>query len=101
MYECAEIDALSENSNETCVPWEVDYSIGHQGGIEGTIADCTSKNLGNTCAIRACIIEGWFIQNIFQAFFGGSALDTSLKHTNGFVPNSTLSVKIRGNHCQN
>ena len=60
------------------------YAIGAQGGVDGIVADCALRNEGNTCAIRACIVEGFFIQNIFQAFFGGLSVDMSKLHGNGF-----------------
>lgn len=83
-YECCRIDAEMEGDAEECLGWEVDYATGAQGSIDTIIADCNIRNTGNNCAIRACIVEGFFVNNIFQAFFGGSGIDASLQHVNGF-----------------
>lgn len=85
-YECCKVDAEEENANETCIPWEVDYATGAQGSLDAIVSDCALRNAGDNCAIRTCIVEGWFVNNIFQAFFGGFAIDTTLQHTNGFEP---------------
>merc|ERR1712226_550417 len=83
-YECARLDSEEENADEPCIPWEVDYATGAQGNLDAIVSDCALRNVDDNCAIRACIVEGWFVNNIFQAFFGGFAIDTSLQHDNGF-----------------
>ena len=67
-----------------CVPWEIDYATGLQGDTDAIVADCNARNAGDNCAVRACILEGWFINNIFLAFFGANQLDLSKQHDNGF-----------------
>merc|ERR1711881_529856 len=81
-YECAILDGIEEGSS--CEPWNSAYTTGAKGDIDGIIADCGDRNVGDNCAIRSCIVEGWFVTNIFQAFFGGHNLDQSIRHQNGF-----------------
>merc|ERR1711909_201433 len=82
------------NATEPCVPWDVDYVTGAQGSVDSIVADCAVRNEGNNCAIRACIIEGWFVMNIFQEFFTGPPLDTTLSHDEGgFIPREQCTMQ--------
>merc|ERR1712110_414313 len=83
-YDCAMIDAEEMGATDECVPWEIDYSSANQGTVEEVIDDCNAKNTDDACARAACIVEGKFVMDIFQAFLGGLQLDQSVKHENGF-----------------
>jgi hypothetical protein len=89
-YDCAMIDA--EEAGTTCVPWEVTYLAANQGNVDVLVNLCNLQNTDD-CAIRACIIEGKFVADIFQAFFGGLQLDMSAKHTNGFEVDTQCPTK--------
>jgi len=80
-YDCAMIDA--DEAGESCTPWEVSYLAANQGEVDVLVSLCNSQNAGDSCAINACIVEGKFVADIFQAFFGGLQLDMSVKHSNG------------------
>lgn len=75
-YDCAVIDA--EEAGGSCVPWEVDYSSG-SNNLDFIVEDCENRN-ADTCAMRACIIENWFVTNIFQMFLSGGQIDANKKH---------------------
>lgn len=92
-YECCQLDAEEEGEDE-CNAHEVDYASGAQGSIDTIIADCQLRNSGDNCAVRACIVEGFFVNNIFQAFFGGNGIDDQLKHSNGFSVDDQCPTQI-------
>lgn len=65
-YECAMRDA--EDEGASCTPWEVTYNSA-VGGITTSLTDgCTAANNGNNCAIRACILEGTFVEGLLDFF---------------------------------
>merc|ERR1712178_100436 len=72
---------VESQRNETCRPWEVDYASGLRGDTDAIVADCNIRNIGNNCAVRACILEGWFITNIFTSIFGATQFDVTKKHS--------------------
>lgn len=82
-YECAILDGTDEN--ETCEPWTVDYTgTTTLGDSNQEVAiECEDKNTNN-CAIRACVIENYFILNVFAEFINGNVFDPSKKHEYGF-----------------
>jgi len=79
-YECTMVDHFEENGEGECIPWEVDYTTGAKGDVDGIVADCAARNMGNNCATRSCIVEGMFVTNVFQKFFGGLTLDHTKNH---------------------
>lgn len=91
-YECCMVDHEEENGVGDCIPWEVDYTTGAKGDVDGIVADCAARNPGQNCATRSCIVEGWFVTNIFQKFFGGYVLDETKNHQNGFNPKDDCPV---------
>lgn len=65
-YECAMRDAEDEGSS--CTPWEVVYTSA-VGGINVTLREaCDAANNGNNCAIRACVLEGTFVEGLLDFF---------------------------------
>merc|ERR1712010_286699 len=81
-YECAIFDAVIDGGS--CIPWEEEYESGISIGASNVEIECASKNVGNDCAIRACVIEGNFVLSIFAAFFNQVDFNPALKHENGF-----------------
>jgi len=83
-YECAIHDG--DAAGEPCVPWEVLYTSATpmSPGGGSLITECTTLNPGNDCAIRACAIEGQFINDVLEAFMTGHSLNQVNKHSNGF-----------------
>lgn len=94
-YDCAIIDA-EEASEPECVPWEIDYLAANQGEVDVLVNLCETQNTGDNCAINACIVEGKFVADIFQAFFGGLQLDMSVKHSEGFDVDTSCQTKAGG-----
>merc|ERR1711879_187802 len=82
-YKCAILDVKAES--EKCVPYEVQYVAGTNRGLSQLIEKCQERNMNDRCAERACIIEGYFVLNVFQAFFDPQQ-NHSLQflHANGF-----------------
>jgi len=92
-YECIIIDAEEEGDSE-CVPWNEPYQSG--SGL-GLVADdpennnnanalrksCARANRFNDCARRTCIVENFFIMQLFKVFLSGYQFDGSLKHSLG------------------
>merc|ERR1711881_492185 len=72
-YVCAMIDAEEENADE-CIAWEVPYN-GGQGAGADRLASCTLNNPGANCAIRACSVEGIFVDNLFAFTLGGNQIN--------------------------
>merc|ERR1711881_735109 len=67
-YVCAMIDA--EEENEQCVPWEKEYQAGTGAGRD-RFNTCADANPGDNCAIRACSVEGIFVDNLFAFLISG------------------------------
>ena len=51
------VDHFEENGEGECIPWEVDYTTGAKGDVDGIVADCAARNMGNNCATRSCMLE--------------------------------------------
>merc|ERR1712036_46742 len=68
-YQCAIIDG--ELENESCVPWEVDYQAGSGAGRD-RLESCTAANPDNNCAMRACSVEGIFVDNMLAVLLSGT-----------------------------
>ena len=85
-YDCAMIDheeELRRNSNDDCVPWDVDYRSAVGGTSEQLTEACNRLNR-NKCAARACIVEGNFISSLTLHFISGGSVNMDYKHENGF-----------------
>lgn len=80
-YDCAMMDSQDEGG-DLCVPWEVDY-IASNVGFGDVVAQCEDRN-DDSCAARACMVEGWFVTSIFQMFLSGGVMDLEPKHADGF-----------------
>jgi len=90
-YSCVIMDA--EAVNETCVPWDVEYQAGTGLGVQvdndndsleyAVRASCEAANANDNCATRACIVESYFVMNLFKIFLGGVNFDPNLKHELG------------------
>lgn len=84
--------ASSVTSSEPCIPWEVDYASGNKGQIDSIVADCAFRNPDSNCAMRSCIVESYFVTNVFQLFFGSNPFDDTLQHSKGFNPRQDCPV---------
>lgn len=85
-YKCAIVDCYTENKGD-CEPWAVVYASSALSSFNGLIDACTNNNPGNLCAIRACIVEGWFANAMLDIFSSNSYdHDPLLLHANGFDP---------------
>ena len=99
-YACAYWDAENEGDDD-CIPWEVEYNAGVSlGGFysdsdptELLVNACNNNNMGDNCKIRACIIEGFMITNIVDAFFTNVRVNEDHRHVSGFDPTSSCKVK--------
>merc|ERR1711981_151725 len=70
-YQCAMIDGEAEN--DQCVPWEKEYEAGTGAGRD-RFTTCATANPGDNCAIRACSVEGIFVDNLFAFLISGVAI---------------------------
>ena len=55
------------------MPWEVDYNSGTGAGVD-LGRSCAEIN-EEACAIRACSIEGQFVQNLMALFLSGGQIN--------------------------
>merc|ERR1712048_659652 len=70
-YDCAMMD-----TNNVCIPWEVDYVSGIGGGPEEIVSRCDTNNINNSeCAKIACKIEGMFVQKMFGQVFSNTGIN--------------------------
>lgn len=95
-YECIMID--HDLANDTCIPWEVEY--GSSSGIAGVtpfindlvnlIHECDQNNPVDSCARKACKVEGYFLVSwlrwCFSGGINGMVVDFDLRHDFGFTP---------------
>lgn len=98
-YECAILDGNDEQESPECVPWKIDYNATALMGNDQDMLEieCKYNNPASHCAARACVIENYFILNIFAAFLEGDNFDPSLKHELGhFDPESECSAPGEG-----
>lgn len=80
-YECIILD-----HGESCVPWEVAFTPSNGFGLTAAqvTAQCDASNAGDDCALAACKVEGWFVQQYLSFSLGGGVVDASKRHVNGF-----------------
>merc|ERR1711865_730238 len=91
-YECAIRDC--EDEGTACVPWEVDYNGGNGAGVD-LGRSCASLNT-EQCAIRACAIEGQFVQNLFAVLLSGASINyADYAHQNGFNPSHDEGCPVK------
>lgn len=91
-YECAIRD--TEDEGEECIPYEIGYTAAVGGTIDNLLTKCTDVNPGDNCAIRACAVEGLFVENSFALALSGAAVDyASFGHSNGFDPSVSCPTK--------
>lgn len=99
-YQCSHMDFENESSENNltitesnrCYPWLINYNAGvdignYYNGADPKdilVGNCKERNPDNSCAERSCIIEGYLVMNIVDAFFQGIKVDDSLRHSNGF-----------------
>jgi len=91
-YECAILDGEVEGFPD-CEPWVIDYASATGLGFgnkdmsyvqEECIANNAAGDGEDKCAQRACMVEGWFVLEMFSLFVGGEAVDPAMRHENGF-----------------
>lgn len=87
-YECAKIDhesSLISLTGDECVPWEKEYQVSTEFDEKLIRKDCNSKNKRDPCAQQACIVERYFIVQLFNLLLqAGSGHDAMFGHGNGF-----------------
>ena len=84
-YKCIEIDEL-ENGNPKCDAQAVDYTPYDFHVISADLEDgCTRGNVGNECAIKACIVEGAFTFNFISFISSGELVSESDDFDSDFV----------------
>merc|ERR1712066_59749 len=83
-YACIALDNEIEGA-EDCIPWEVHYNPGGGAGRDRH-ESCTIANPGaSNCAIRACSVEGIFVDNVFAMLLSGAQADfEQFSHAQGF-----------------
>ena len=91
-YQCAVLDAQEEGDND-CQPWNEEYTTSRVA-LDELDEDCAEKNAGSMCAIRACIIENWFVTNSVMLLMMGQRVDDAKKHRNGFDPELECPVTV-------
>lgn len=88
-YDCVIMDV-----NTTCVPFEANYNSGLTE--DGTLLDnCIENNPGDTCLQYSCVVEGHFVERIFEYFVSGQIIDQSFKHENGFDTSKTAGCPLK------
>lgn len=83
-YECAMLDNDDAAFGE-CIPWEEQYNSATGFGGSSLAEECDAVNAVDTCAARACKVEGHFVTAIFDLFMQGIFADPALKKDNGFM----------------
>jgi len=103
-YTCIILDAEAEG--DECTPWDVPYNSGTGLGL---VADdpennnnanslrksCARANRFDDCAQRSCIVESFFVMQVFRQFLAGVQFDPSLKHSLGnWVPKEDCPINL-------
>lgn len=100
-YDCAILDTIEQTGNDSCVPWDSDYTAGvAMGGVDdpnGIWSMCLLAQQGDiNCNTYSCAVEGMFVIQIFNAFAAGRLIDESFRHANGFDPITECEVNHQG-----
>lgn len=90
-YDCILADSAAEGDDE-CEPWAIDYNSGPTFDYLGSSKpeallrkSCARANKRNECAERACMVENYFIINLFSWLLTtGNSFDSSLQHDDGW-----------------
>lgn len=90
-YECAMLDTEND-TGAVCEPWTHTYDSGMSIAAAETfdiVGDCETRNPGDLCAQRSCMVESYFLLNMVQLVFstlstGDSVVDNDLKHREPF-----------------
>lgn len=91
-YDCMIID--EDENGEVCVPWEENYNSGLVFGLNSVEKMCSKHNNPESCAYKACTVEGSFVIKIFDfVFTEGLSIDASFSHDNGFNVDEKCTVK--------
>ena len=88
-YACASMDETS-----TCNAWEVNYTPAATGALGQTLIDECNANNADTCAQKACIVEGNFIAEL-QTMMTLGNVDLALstyQHAQGFNVDSQCTI---------
>lgn len=80
-YDCAIMDGI--DTNDPCVPWSVGYTS-RPSNVNDIVTQCQDENQHSQCSINACIVEAYFVINIFQSFLAGNQHSEIFLHNNGF-----------------
>ena len=72
-YRCAKIDEEQQNVGieeaRICEAWTEEYNSQVAIIQDATYSQCQISNPDNSCAAKACSIEGYFVENLFVLFF--------------------------------
>lgn len=85
-YNCLQIDSIESKSPIYCNPKSVSYTPSLlQTNLQLITEFCESNNI-NTCAQKACILEGQFISNIFRMFINKQKVHRHYRHNDRGTP---------------
>jgi len=96
-YECA----ILESGDGSCIPWKVDYNSSGAFDLSDRLFECENHNVDD-CTKSTCIIEGIFVQNLFDHFMNnGLTINEDYKVQNGFDPATCMiqrgiAAEVRG-----
>jgi len=91
-YECAIRD--SEDEGIECTPWEIDYLQGTGTG-RALYDSCIELN-DNSCAARACAVEGNFVESVFAVLVTGVGIPyDQFSHAQGFDPSHDVGCPVK------
>lgn len=104
-YDCANRDSLGEDENTSeCIPWKHPYITGvnvvqlqilQEAQRHFALEDqCIDNNPDDTCAQRACIIEGNFVLDVLQNFLINRKFDPTLNHAHPFNFDPTQNCNV-------
>ena len=101
-YDCMIIDAADGvDEEDICIPWEITYNSGLVFGLNSVEKMCSKYNQIDSCAYKACTVEGSFVIKIFDfVFMDGLTIDPVFSHNNGFNPDEECMVR-EPNHEHN
>ena len=94
---------IDEDENgEVCVPWEENYNSGLVFGLNSVEKMCSKHNNPESCAYKACTVEGSFVIKIFDfVFTEGLSIDASFSHDNAQCRKRPMVSFSKNNYDQN